>query len=241
MSGWTRNLTSNQTIFARITYKQKLGEAAPTGSPLAGATLQPEHDWALTVAHNWVITPSMVNEIRGGWTGSNTGSSNSLPASVIASELGLQTAGPLPPGDASPSFKISGFTTASGGASSISQTSTYQIIDNLTLTKGKHTYKFGVDYRYLSALYTNVFANNRMGSYTFNNSVTKSIVGNAFASFLLGIPDSDGMATVLNPNSNGYAPSYAGYAQDDFKVTSRLTINYGIRYEYHPMFTRQKQ
>jgi Carboxypeptidase regulatory-like domain len=230
-------LTPNQTIFARITYKQKLGEAAPTGSPLAGATLQPEHDWALTVAHNWVITPSMVNEIRGGWTGSNTGSSNSLPASVIASELGLQTAGPLPPGDASPSFKISGFTTASGGASSISQTSTYQIIDNLTLTKGKHTYKFGVDYRYLSALYTNVFANNRMGSYTFNNSVTKSIVGNAFASFLLGIPDSDGMATVLNPNSNGYAPSYAGYAQDDFKVTSRLTINYGIRYEYHPTFT----
>ena len=170
-------------------------------------------------------------------TGSNTGSSNSLPASVIASELGLQTAGPLPPGDASPSFKISGFTTASGGASSISQTSTYQIIDNLTLTKGRHTYKFGGDYRYLSALYTNVFANKRMGSYTFNNSVTKCIIGNAYAAFLLGIPDSDGMATVLNPNTNGYAPSYACYAQDDFKVTSRLTINYGIRYEYHPTFT----
>ncbi|MGD1070220.1 MAG: TonB-dependent receptor [Bryobacteraceae bacterium] len=232
-----QNLTSKQSIFARITYKEKLGEAAPSFSSEAGSTLQPEHDWALTVAHNWVINPTTVNEVRFGWTGSHTGSSNSLPASVIASELNLQTAGPLPPGDASPEFKISGFQTAGAGASSISQTSTKQVIDNLTLTKGKHTYKFGVDYRYLTGLYTNVFATDRMGVYSFNNSVTKPVVGNAFASFLLGIPDSDTMATVLNPNSNGYAPSYAGYAQDDFKVSSRVTINYGIRYEYHPMFT----
>jgi hypothetical protein len=231
-----RNLTSNQSIFARITYKDKLGETAPTGSVFAGSTLTPEHDWALTVAHNWVINPTMVNEVRAGWTGSHTSSSNSLPAAVIAQELNLQTAGPLPLGDTGPSFSISGFTRASVGSSSISQTSTKQVIDNLTLTKGKHTYKFGVDYRYLTALYTNVFASDRMGIYSFNNSVTKSIVGNAFASFLLGIPDSDTMATVLNPNSNGYAPSYAGYAQDDFKVSSHLTINYGIRYEYHPTF-----
>ena len=100
-------LTSNQSIFARITYKEKLGESAPSSSqtPLAGSVLQPEHDWALTVAHNWVITPSIVNEIRGGWTGSHTGSSTSAPAALIASELGLQTAGPLPPGDATPQIQ----------------------------------------------------------------------------------------------------------------------------------------
>ncbi len=229
-------LTSNQSFFIRMTYKEKLGQTAPTGSPVAGATLAPEHDWSLSGAHNWVISPTVLNEIRVGWTGSHTASSNSLPASVIASELGLQTAGPLPPGDAAPSFAISGFQTMSGGSSSISQTSTLQLLDNLTVTKGKHTYKFGVDYRYLTALYTNVFAGQRMGDYSFNDSVTSGIVGNPFAAFLLGIPDSDTMATVLNPNSNGYANSYAGYAQDDFKVSSRLTINYGIRYEYHPTF-----
>jgi len=229
-------LTPNQTLFARMTYKEKLGQAAPTGTPVAGATLQPEHDWSLTGAHNWVIRPTVVNELRIGWTGSNTASSTSLPASLVGSELGLQTAGPLPPGDASPQFKISGFQTISSAASSISQTSTLQFLDNFTVTKGRHTLKFGVDYRHMTALYTNVFATYRMGEYTFNNSVTKSIVGSPFAAFLLGIPDSDAMGTVLNPNSNGYANSYGGYAQDDFKVNSRLTINYGLRYEYHPMF-----
>jgi hypothetical protein len=231
-----RVLTPNQTIFARITYKYKLGETAPTLSALTGSTLAPEHDFAITVAHNWVITPTMVNEVRYGWTGSHTSSSNASPAAQIAQELNLQTAGPLPPGDASPEFKISGFQSVGAGASSISQTSTKQVLDNLTLTKGKHTYKIGVDYRYLTALYTNVFATDRMGVYSFNNSVTKPIVGNAFASFLLGIPDSDTMATVLNPNSNGYAASYAAYVQDDFKISSRVTLNYGVRYEYHPMF-----
>ncbi|HEY6347128.1 MAG TPA: TonB-dependent receptor [Bryobacteraceae bacterium] len=231
-----QKITSNQTIFARGTYKYKLTQAAPSGSAFAGPTLTPEHDYALTVAHNWAIRPSVYNEIRAGYSGSDTSSSNGIPAGVAASELGLTLAGPPPPGTALPSFKISGFQGTSSGASSISRTSTTQFLDNLTVVRGKHSYKFGVDGRYLTALYTNVFATDRMGVYTFNNSVTKSLVGNAFASFLLGIPDSDTMATVLNPNSNGYAWSYAGYAQDDYKVTQRLTINYGIRYEYHPMF-----
>jgi hypothetical protein len=230
------NLTSNQSLMARITYKYKLGTTAPTGSPLTGATLTPETDTAITLAHNWIITPSMVNEIRGGFSSSNTASGNGISASAIASELNLQLPGPPPPGAAVPSFKISGFTGTSSGASSVQRTSTFQVLDNLTLTKGKHTYKFGFDYRYYTALFTNVFSTDRLGVYTFNNSVTKPYIGNAFASFLLGIPDSDTIATVLNPDSNGYTSAYAGYAQDDFKVTSRLTINYGMRYEYHPMF-----
>jgi hypothetical protein len=231
-----QKLTSNQTIFARGTYKYKLAQTAPTGSPFAGPTLSPEHDYALTVAHNWAITPTIYNEIRGGISGSNSSSANGIPASLIATELNLTLPGPPPPGTAVPSFKISGFQGTSSGASSISKTSTTQLLDNLSVLRGKHTYKFGFDYRYLTALYTNVFATDRMGVYTFNNSVTKSAVGNAYAAFLLGIPDSDTIATVLNPDSNGFANAYGAYAQDDFKVTSRLTINYGIRYEYHPMF-----
>ncbi len=232
-----QNITPNQTLMARMTYKFKVGTTAPTGTPLAGATLTPETDTAITLSHNWIITPTMVNEIRGGFSSTNTKSSNGIGASTIASELNLQLPGAPPPGTAVPNFKISGFTSTSSGAQSIARASTFQVLDNVTLTKGKHTYKFGVDFRYYTALFTNVFATSRLGSYSFNNSVTKSSIGNAYAAFLLGIPDSDTIATVLNPDSNGYANAYAAYAQDDFKVTSRLTINYGIRYEYHPMFS----
>jgi hypothetical protein len=233
-----RVINSNQSIFARGTWKYKLGQTAPTGSPFTGATLQPEHDYALTVAHNWVINPRLVNELRGGLSGSNTASSNGISAQSAADALGLTALLPEAPpaGNAVPNFKITGFQSTNSGASSISKTATYQVIDNLTWTKGKHSIKFGADYRFLTALYTNVFATSRLGQYTFNNSVTKSIVGNAFASFLFGIPDSDSLATVLNPNSNGYSNAYAGYVQDDFKVTPRLTVNYGLRYEYHPTF-----
>lgn len=233
-----QNLTSKQYFFVRGTWKYKLGHTAPSGSPLTGSNLQPEHDYAITVAHNWILSPSMVNELRGGLSGSNTANSYGISAAQAASEMGLTSYLPqVPPaGSAVPNFKISGFQSTGSGASSISKTATYQIIDNFTLTKGKHTLKFGADYRYLTALYTNVFATSRLGQYTFNNSVTKSLIGNAYAAFLLGVPDSDQISTVLNPDSNGFANSYAAYVQDDFKVTPRLTVNFGMRWEYHPMF-----
>ena len=51
-----------------------------------------------------------------------------------------------------------------------------------------------------------------------------------------GIPDSTGLGQVNLADSDGRATHYAFYAQDDWKATSRLTINYGMRWEYHPPF-----
>ncbi len=233
-----QKITSNQNVFVRFTYKSKLAQTTPTGSALLGGFTKPEKDKGVTIAHNWVIGSHFVNEIRAGMTSSNASTSYGVLATDMANLLGLTSYLPQAPpaGNAVPNFKISGFQSTGGGASSISQTSTWQVLDNLTMTKGKHTIKFGGDYRYLKALYTNVFASQRLGSYTFNNSVTSSLIGNAYGAFLLGIPDSDTLSTVLNPDTNGYGASYAFYVQDDFKVTNRLTINYGMRWEYHPMF-----
>ena len=109
------------------------------------------------------------------------------------------------------------------------------------MTEGKHTYKFGVDYRYLTALYTSVFDTLWLGRYNFTSSVIGKSIGQPFAAFLLGVPSSSTIATVLYPDTNAYGSAYAGYAQDDWKITPRLTINYGMRYEYHPMFQDHNQ
>jgi len=240
-----QQVTQNQSFNARITYKYKLTQTAPT-DPVAGDTLTPEHDLALTGAYNWVIRPTLLNEVRLGYTESLTATTNGLLASTIASELGLTNLpGPLPVGDGAPTVTISGFSTASGTASAITQTSTFQILDNLTYTHGKHTYKFGVDFRRIFALYNNVDADDKVGAYTFNNSTSDILgangaatkIGNAYAAFLLGYPDTVTIGTITDGNATGYTKEYAGYAQDDYKVTQRLTVNYGFRYEYHPNFS----
>jgi hypothetical protein len=245
-----QNITSKQSAFARFTYKRRNVENPPcnacatvtNGTALGGPVLVPENDWSLTGAYNYIISPRLVNEFRGGWTGNHTRTAFGISGSEAESELGLtpyitQSQQALANVDTTPNFKISGFQRTGGVGSSLNQTQTYQLLDNLTWTQNKHTVKFGGDWRYLTALYTSVFDTSWLGSYTFNNSsVTKGAIGNAYASFLLGIPDSDSISTVTNPNTEGYGQAYAFYAQDDWKVTSRFTLNYGIRWEYHPMF-----
>jgi hypothetical protein len=233
-----QRLTANQSVFVRFTYKAKLADAVPTGSALLGSFVKPENDASLAGAYNYIISPHLINEVRAGYSSSNLSTTYGITAQESADQMGLTPYLPQPPpaGNAVPNFKVTGFQSTGGSASSISTTSTYQVLDNLTWARGKHSVKVGGDYRYLKALYTNVFSSQRLGSYTFNNSATKSAIGNAYAAFLLGYPDSDSIATVLNPDTNGYGSSYAFYAQDDWRLTPRLTINYGLRWEYHPMF-----
>lgn len=242
-----RNINSKQTAFARFTWKQRSVLAAPNGgaapngttivgSPLLGAYSLPETDWGLTVAYNYVISPTLLNEVRGGFTEAHTAQLLGLSSSQIAGELGLTNLPPLPTENAVPNFNVTGFQQTGGVQSRRTREGTIQLLDNLTWTTAGHGVKFGGDFRYLTTFRSNVFANNRLGVYTFNNSVTSSIIGNPYAAFLLGIPDKTQLATVLQPDNDTVAHSFAFYVQDDWKMTPRLTMNYGLRWEYHPMF-----
>jgi len=236
-----RNINSRQTAFARFTWKQRSVFAAPgagsiNGSPLLGTFSQPETDYGLTVAHNFVMGPTLLNEVRGGFTERHTATTFGVTPSQIAGELGLTGLPPFPSGNAVPNFNITGFQATGGTSSRIGREGTVQILDNLTWNSTGHAVKFGGDFRHMTGFANNVYAAQRLGVYTFNNSITSSLVGNPYASFLLGIPDKTQLNTVIQPDSDGVAHSLALYVQDDWKVTSRLTVNYGLRWEYHPMF-----
>lgn len=100
---------------------------------------------------------------------------------------------------------------------------TYQITDNFTKVKGRHTLKFGADVRYIQVNERNTYTPN--GWFTFSGGET----GNDFADYLLGAPD------MFNQTSLQFLDSrtkYFGlYAQDTFKARPDLTINYGLRWD----------
>ncbi len=228
-------ISSKQTFFVRGTYKLKdiTNPPVSTGTIMAGGLRQPEMDYAFTAAHNFVISPTVVNELRLGITATRIITSDTADARFLAAQIGVALPDP-PPGNSTPTFNITGFQPTNSTNSSVSRSQTKQLIDNLTWTRGSHTYKVGGDARRLSAYFSNVFAGNRMGQYFFNGSVSKL---NPFQAFMLGIPDRTGVGIVDAPDSNGSAIHYAFFAQDDWKMTPQLTVNYGMRWEYHPPFT----
>ncbi|MFZ1130440.1 MAG: TonB-dependent receptor, partial [Terriglobales bacterium] len=118
----------------------------------------------------------------------------------------------------------------------------YVFTDNLSWTHGRHAAKFGAELRFEQfTILEPAAARGAMdfgGNFVINdNLAAPSTGGEAFASFLQGISDG-GSITSLTPNVDYRRQIYAVYALDDFKVTPRLTLNLGLRYE---LFTTIKE
>jgi hypothetical protein len=240
-------LSSKMTVFARGTYKKRSVFVSPPGSALQGPVSTPEIDFGYTVAWNWIIKPTLINEVRAGFNGNHTAVKvGGVSSAQYVSEIGLlNLPQPYPTSGAIPWFNIAGFQATGSGSqanSSASRNGTFQILDNLTWTKGSNTIKAGADFRYLTAHGQNVYDAYELGQYAFTGAVTGTAgakgayIGNPFAAFLLGVPDKTYLDTNVQDKLDGYDPAYAFYVQDDWKPTSRLTVNFGIRYELHPRF-----
>jgi hypothetical protein len=250
-----QKLNANQTIYARFTIKNRAVTLYPGSAWYTGGTTslgpfsQPEKDRGLTVAYNYVIKPTLINELRSGFNGMHTQTTFGLNTNTVLSELGLVIpAGVTLPSDPEvPNFQITGFQSTGGANPARQRSNIFQILDNITWTKQKHTFKFGADFRRMTDHDDNVFGQQRVGQYVFNCSVTCNdingnsptsgsppAVGNPFAAFLLGYPDYTVLSQVYNPNMNGLGYSYSFFAQDDLKLTSSLTLNFGLRWELHP-------
>lgn len=226
--------TSKQSAFVRYGFKQR--STANALGLLTGINSIPSKNTSLTGAYSYAISPSLFNEFRGGLSKFIQANSFSSNSSVI-SQFGIQGITNLldPTIAALPRIAITGFSTVSG-SSAVSSSNTYQLLDNLTWNKGRHTLKGGVDYRRMYAHASNVFGSSRLGQYSFNgSSAPGTAIGQPLAEFLQGVPDTTTLSSVLAPDLNGRGNAYAVYIQDDWKITNNLTLNFGLRYEYHPV------
>jgi len=129
-----------------------------------------------------------------------------------------------------------------------STNNTYQAKDDYSVVKGRHEMKAGVEITERRHFYPSVnddkgffnFANVWTAACPLGNAACASAMsaggitdpgGNGFADYLLGAAQQD----VLNVSASdyaGYQRYYGFYAQDSWRVTPKLTLNYGLRYEY---------
>jgi hypothetical protein len=227
---------SNQKflLWGRYTYKNF---PTTTPEPLAVAAAQNTNtNNSLTTSFNWTIKPTLINEFRFGFLLNKTGKSDSFDGKAFTNGLGLTGLQNLFY-NGIPELDFSNLQSLNADRlTSISQSKTYVYHDVVTWSKGHHNFKFGEDIDTLEALTPLGFnGSDNYGTFGYSNvgNGVGQYTGVDFADFLLGIPNNT-FYDVVEQDNDGKSTHYHFFAQDDWKATPRLSLSYGLRYEYHP-------
>ena len=247
-SDW--NIRQKDQTFARFSY---LNEPASYPGPLGpvldgggygstGTTKNLGENFAMSETHSF--SDSLINEFRFGYNyghftdlqeGANTDS---------AAALGLGGIPYAPLNGGLPYTSITGIQNFGGPEfyAANEYENVFQILDNLTKVVGNHTLKGGVSFQHIR-FYTLAPINSR-GSYSFSGKFTGkpgvSFTGSGVADFLADQIDSAGISNFAGVDQVRWARS--AYFQDDWKVSPKLTMNLGVRYEYQqPIFERHQR
>jgi len=207
------------------------------------ATLAQLHD-------SHIISSNVVNQFSAGVSRLFIPLTSNTASGDYPSKAGLTG---LPPGIASTGFPDISF---SGNNAPVSwdgtnshafneAQNTYDVQDNILWTKGKHNITFGFQYQALEDNENTPLTGTQAG-FTFSNNETAnfnptgtliSTTGLGYAGFLLGAVDSSVVTQNSVAETGGRYKTYAFYAQDDYKVSSRLTLNLGLRWNIWSPFT----
>jgi Carboxypeptidase regulatory-like domain/TonB dependent receptor-like, beta-barrel len=219
--------------------------------------------YRMTIMGAYTFTPTFLMDAHFGWAKQGTSSvQNDLGTNIGSDVLGIPgTNGTRNFESGWPEFDISGFDT-------IGQVDNFmpyyrndpqkQIVANLNWIKGPHSVRFGGNW------YTQTLNQTQaedlsggygaQGGFNFGEGVTSDCTApgaggacngttdtsryNGIASFLLGLPDAMGRNYQIPDVYQERANLYSLYAQDRWNVNKKLTLNYGVRWEYYPMPTR---
>ena len=215
-------LTDNHSLLGRYLWSRTEALTPRTVQPsdqLAKATLQD-----VMLGDTFMFSPRAINVARVSFN--RIYANPQVTSGRQTSEYGINLPNTNPLAVGLPSINIAGFFFLGDPQQPFVErvNNVFQFTDDFTFISGRHSWKFGVDVRRDHMKIA--FINRPNGDLTFSGGAT----GNAMADFLLGLP-SQVRATTTQAIQDGQGWTYAAYAQDEFRVSPRLTLNLGVRYE----------
>lgn len=143
-----------------------------------------------------------------------------------------------------PEIRTTGYSTYGTQGSQFNVSDTYSISETFSRVTGRHSLKFGGELRAL--LNDQQQPTSSLGFFQFTPGYTQqdaqradAAAGSGMASFLLGFPASDSSGIPNNPRLNYRSNYWAAFLQDDWRVTDRLTVNLGVRWDYESPITEK--
>lgn len=189
----------------------------------------------LAIADQMVFTPTLINELRFGIFDERKENLGQNRDKDWVAEFGITGLDPSEDMQGWPAVRIDGIEEFGDRPNDpfVYDLRNYQISDMVTWVKGTHGIKFGADL--IRSNYVENDIRTVRGDFRFRGRNTNTGTGTSsgfrsFADFLLGLPDSTTRQVGATPaNLTGW--QYAFFFQDDWRVTPRLTVNLGLRYE----------
>ncbi|MCX6613723.1 MAG: TonB-dependent receptor [Acidobacteria bacterium] len=226
--------TSNNSMFGRYSFFNHKtdnggGGAAVYPNEVVGKRDDNLKNWNVVLSDTHVVSPTIVNELR-------VGATRGYFPFVVRSfgggwpqKLGLPS---IVPADTFPAIGngLLGFNTGTAG---LRGSLNWQFLDQVNIVRGKHSMKIGFDLRLLQG--HNLQRSSPSGNYSFaagltGNPIAPAGTGSSYATYLLGAVSGASVTTHLGESQVTH--SISGYFQDDWKITRRLTLNLGLRYDF---------
>jgi hypothetical protein len=247
--------SDKNNIFGRFSYENQpsnipsaFGSYGDGGGFFSGVEDNAYRSVAISDIHTF--SPTLINEFRVGYNRINSHRYQDNYNVDVSGQLGFPGVPFTPINGGLPQLTFSDMSTLGSPTFLPSRElqNTYVLDDNVTLVHGRHTWKFGTEIR--KEEFTILQPTESRGTLNFANDFTGNPgsqdqldstgatalgSGSGFASFLLGATDGGGITNIRDIDY--HRPIYAFFAQDDWKVSQRLTLNLGLRYE---LFTTVK-
>jgi hypothetical protein len=235
--------TQANSVFARYSFQNTNADVPslfgpPLGGSLLGAGITRARLQNLALGNIYQFSPSLFHELRIGINRQTTALTQEDYGQNLSAQFGIPGINTSPQTSGLANLSVVGlFDVGDSLLTPLKMATTDEnLTEKITWARGRHVFRAGIDYQ--RGLGSTGYLVYGRGFYTFLNLTTSTLTGtpggNAYASFLTGAPYqvlqdqfSPGMAGLLSSR-------YGLFAQDDIRLTPRLTVNLGLRYDVMP-------